>query len=31
MAVRARGETLSPFSRLRPGPDLYEQEIEALV
>lgn len=22
---------LSPFTRLRPGPDLYEQEIEALV
>ncbi len=22
---------LTPFNRLRPGPDLYEQEIEALV
>lgn len=25
------GESLSPFNRLRPGPDLYEQEVEALV
>lgn len=25
------GGTLKPFNRLRPGPDLYEQEIEALV
>lgn len=25
------GSNLKPFSRLRPGPDLYEQEIEALV
>lgn len=25
------GATLKPFNRLRPGPDLYEQEIEALV
>lgn len=25
------GTGLTPFARLRPGPDLYEQEIEALV
>lgn len=23
--------SLKPFARLRPGPDLYEQEVEALV
>ncbi len=25
------GDALNPFNRLRPGPDLYEQEIEGLV
>lgn len=25
------GDQLSPFTRLHPGPELYEQEIEALV
>lgn len=26
-----RDGSLAPFSRLRPGPELYEQEIERIV
>lgn len=26
-----QGETLSPFTRLRPGPELYERQIEDLL